>query len=163
MRSPVRSFEELVALLVGSEGGHAGASAGGESCLLLAILDFVECCFKKRARAGRGRGASRLCRFTSTSDGASGLLLWSESTEEFWATAGAATTLLTSEQSVLTLSLLFNEFKRSLSVLTFLFVTTVSTFFADDVSLCVLPDMLSLLGTSLLFKAVVLVLVRSVL
>lgn len=120
---------------------------GGESSLVLVFLDFVECCFKKRARAGRGRGASRLCCFTFTSDGASSFCWWSESTEEFWDTA------------VLTLSLQFKEFKRthSLSVLIFFFVTTVSPFFAGDVSL--------FLETScpLLFKAVDLVLVCSVL
>lgn len=122
--------------------------------MFLATLDFVECCFKNRARAGRGRG--RLGCFTVTPDGASGLCWWAESTEGFWDPAGA-------ELSVLTLSLQFSEFKMSLTSLTFLFVTTVSSFSAGDVSLRVRIDTLSLLGTSctLLFGAMVLVLVRS--
>ena len=41
------------------------------------IIDFVECCFKNRARAGRGRGAGRLC-LTFTSDCSSSLKWWSE-------------------------------------------------------------------------------------
>lgn len=162
------AFEGPIVTFIQSEARHAepasklwdsdrdsdGSAGGGESGLLLAFLDFVECCFKKRARAGRGTGAGRLCCFTFTSDCTSGLRWWS--TEEFWDTAGAATTLLTSEQFVLTMSLQSKEFKKSLSSLTFFFVRTVS-FFSGDVSVCVLTDILSLFETSrlLLFKVVV--------
>lgn len=149
--------------LCGSDRDSDG-SAGGEPGLLLLFLDFVECCFKNRARAGRGRGAGRLCCFTFISDCSSGSKWWSESTEEFWGTAGVAT-LLTLEQSLLTASLQFIEFKQSFSTLTFVFVTTVSPVFAGDKSLRALTDTLSLLEKSclLLFEAVVIVLDRSVL
>lgn len=127
---------------------------------LLTFLDFVECCFKKRARAGRGRRTGCLCCFTFSFDGVSGLRWGStESTEEFW---DSAATLLTSEQSVLTLFLQFNEFKGSLSSFPFLFVTD-SPFFAGDFSPCVLTDKLSLLGTSCTLFVRVVVLVCSVL
>lgn len=81
------------------------------------------------------------------------------STEEeaFWDMTGAATALLTSEQPVLTLSLQFNDLKRSLSSLTLLFV---SSLVAGDVSTGVLADAHSLSETSL-FKAPVLVLLLS--
>ena len=145
--------------LCGSDRDSDG-SAGREPGLLLLFLDFVECCFKNRARAGRGRGAGRLC-LTFTSDCSSSLKWWSE---EFWGTAGVAT-LLTLEQSLLTVSLQLTEFKSSFSPLTFVFVTTASPVFAGDKSLRVLTDTLSLLEKSclLLFKAVVIVLDRSVL
>lgn len=69
------SFEELLAssgytcdehpetlVEVSDLDGDSGAMVGCvESSLLLVFLDFVECCFKKSARAGRGNGTGRLC------------------------------------------------------------------------------------------------------
>lgn len=44
------------------------SGSGGESSLLFVFLDFIECCFKKRASAGRATGAGRFSGFALTSD-----------------------------------------------------------------------------------------------
>lgn len=118
--------------------------------MLFAFLDFVECCLKKRARAGRGTGCGRCFTFPCN---CTSVLQCSESAE-FWDTAEAATTLLTSVQFVLALPLASRDFKSPWSSFSFSFVTTVSFF--SDVSLCALIDVLSFLVGShpLLFRVV---------
>lgn len=58
----------------------------GESDLLLAFLDLAKCCFRKRAKAGKGNGAGRLFFLVFSSDGP--LLQQSEPTD-FWDTVEA--------------------------------------------------------------------------
>lgn len=65
-------------------GGAAGARESG------LFFVFLECCLRKRASAGRGSRAGRLCCFVAVSVVASGLGRCSKSSEEFWDTSGAA-------------------------------------------------------------------------
>lgn len=92
---------ESASELWGSDRGSDGSTGGGESSLFLAFLDFVECCFRNRARAGRGTGAGR---FAFNPDRPAG---------SPWESGSAETRdpSLPSEHSVLLTSL---EFRRSL-------------------------------------------------
>lgn len=133
MTSLLRSFEGPIAFVVclsgrleesaaefsDSDKGSEGGAGGEESSLLFVFLDFVECCFKNRASAGRGNRAGRLSGFAVLSDGVSGI---------HWRSLEVPAEASATEQSVRALSLHLTEFKRCVSSGTFLFLTMASLF-----------------------------------
>lgn len=93
--------------------------------MFFAFLDFVECCFKKSASAGRGSRAGRFCCFTS--DSAPTLHCWCDLFEETSSSIGAA-----EEQTVLASAIELELDRCSLSLIC-LVVSTVELFLGNVV------------------------------
>lgn len=98
-------------------------SAGEVSGLLVVFFNLVECCFRNRASAGRGRRAGRLgCLVASD---VSETHRRSTLSEEFWDLIGEVPP---SEPLVLALSLWLDELKMCFSSLAFLLFSKTSVF-----------------------------------